>query len=172
MQKFSCKNSCKKTSQLKCSDFCTGEFSTNAGKAIFDCEQHIKDASKELVNFLTCSLWDMGLKESCKTCPLDCPQNENPIVKKGLDAKKNISSVLSSLEPIMNMGGLNHESLKKAYDVMNSSQINTNNSSEINDAINIANYAKEVLNKAMSGQGINLIEFKKVKEELERKYKR
>jgi hypothetical protein len=172
MQKFSCKNSCKKTSQLKCSELCTGEFSTQSGKAIFDCDVSLKESSQELVNFLTCSLWDMGLKESCITCPLNCPKNENPIVKKSLEAKNNISSILSSLQPIINVGGLSDDALKKAYDVMNSSEINTNNSLEINEAINIANYAKDILNKVMLGKGINLAEFKKVKEDLEKKYKR
>ena len=114
----------------------------------------------------------MDLKESCNTCPLDCPQNKNPIILKASDAKKSIASILTSLEPIMNMGGVSAESIKKAYDVMSSSGINTNNSSEINDAINIANYAKEILNKAMSGKGVDLTEFKKVKEELDKKYKR
>ena len=27
---------------------------------------------------MICDLWDAGLKDSCKTCPLKCVNNENP----------------------------------------------------------------------------------------------
>ena len=55
---------------------------------------------------------------------------------------------------------------------MSSQEINTNTSAEIDNTIKLTNYARDVLNSAMSGKNIDLVEFRKVKEELEKKYKK
>mgnify|MGYP003348614903 CR=1 FL=1 len=172
MQKLSCKNICKKPSQLRESKHCTGEFKILDGKAVFDCEVSSSSCSKEEINFLSCSLWDMGIKESCLSCPLDCPENKNEVMLKAKNAKNNIQSILTSLGPMFESSGIDPATIKKAQDVMNSTKNITNNSLELEEAINIANYAKEVLNKALSGKGMDLAEFKKIKEDVEKRYKR
>lgn len=85
---------------------------------------------------------------------------------------RNMSAVLDSLSPLMQMSGIDASSIKKAYDVMNSREINTNTSAEIDNTIKLTNYARDVLNSAMSGKNIDLVEFRKIKEELEKKYKK
>jgi hypothetical protein len=172
MSQLSCKQSCKKTAQLKESSHCTGCFSTDGGKILFDCDKSLKTASSSEHNFQTCSFWDMGIKENCSICPLDCKENKNPAVQNSKAAMRNMSAVLDSLSPLMQMSGIDASSIKKAYDVMNSQEINTNTSAEIDNTIKLTNYARDVLNSAMSGKNIDLVEFRKIKEELEKKYKK
>jgi hypothetical protein len=70
------------------------------------------------------------------------------------------------------MGGVDPSSIKKAYDTMSSAEINTNTSSEVEETIKLTNYARDILNTVMSGGTINIVEFKKIKEEIEKKYKK
>lgn len=172
MSKFSCKESCKKTAQLRQSEFCTGLCESVGGKLIFDCEIPLKSLSAEANNFLTCHFWDMGIKDNCTICPLGCPENKNPIVQRTKSAIKNVSNIMESLGPLIQMGGVDPSSIKKAYDTMSSAEINTNTSSEVEETIKLTNYARDILNTVMSGGTINIVEFKKIKEEIEKKYKK
>ena len=172
MLKFSCKESCKKTSQLKESSLCTGLCENVGGKLVFDCEAPMKGINTDSSNFLTCHFWDMGIKDNCSACPLGCPENKNPVVLKTKSAIKNVSNIMESLGPIIQMSGVDPATVKKAYDTMNSAEINTNTSSEIEETIRLTNYARDILNTVMSGGTINIVEFKKIKEEIEKKYKK
>jgi len=172
MSKFSCKESCKKTKQLRDSSLCTGLCENVGGKLVFDCEASIKNLSIESNNFLTCHFWDMGIRDNCQVCPLGCPENKNPTVLRAKSAIKNVSSIMESLGPIIQMSGIDPSTVKKAYDTMNSAEINTNTSVEIEETIRLTNYARDILNTVMSGGNINIIEFKKIKEEIEKKYKK
>jgi hypothetical protein len=172
MQKFSCKEFCKKTSQLRNSEFCTSLCENVDGKLVFGCEQNLKSLSVEVNNFLSCYFWDIGLKDNCSSCPLPCPENKNETVFRAKAAIKNVSNILESLGPIISMSGIDSSFVKKAYDSANSSNINTNNSKEVDEAIKIANYARDIINKVMSGEKVDVIEFRKIKEDIEKKYKK
>ena len=172
MSKLSCKEFCRKTKQLKDSKFCTGLCSNIDGKLVFDCEINLKSSSSEANNFHTCYFWDIGMKDNCFHCPLECKENKNPTVLRAKSAMKNISDIMKSFEPIISMGGIDPSLFTKAKESMNASKINTNNSAEVDDAIKIANYARDIVNNALSGGNINIVEFKKIKEDIERKYKK
>jgi hypothetical protein len=172
MSKFSCKDNCKKTKQLRESDLCTGTFESIDGKIIFGCEKNIKVINRREQNFLTCNFYDMDIKENCKVCPLSCKENVNPSVQKAESAMKNVSSILGSLGPMAQMTGMDSDAIKKAFDTINSQEINTNTSSEIEETIKLTNYARDVLLSIMSGKSVNITEFKKIKEEIEKKYKK
>lgn len=172
MSKFSCLNSCKKTSQIKESDYCTGEYQIIDGKIIFGCEKSLLNLSNVEKNFLTCSFFDLGIKEQCQICPLSCKENLNPAIKKMESAKENVSHILNSLGPLAGMMGVNPSEIKKAFNTLDSAEINTNTSAEIEETVKLANYARDVLTSIMSGKQVNIVEFKKVKEEIEKKYKK
>lgn len=114
----------------------------------------------------------MGIKDNCQVCPLGCPENKNPTVLRAKSAIKNVSSIMESLGPIIQMSGIDPATVKKAYDTMNSADINTNTSTEVEETIRLTNYARDVMNTVMSGGTINIVEFKRIKEEIEKKYKK
>ncbi len=172
MSRFSCKDKCKKTSQLKDSEFCTGFCTVEGGMVIYDCDIKIKNMHNDEKNFLSCGIWDMGVRDNCSICPLECKENKNPIVQKTKNAMKNMSAILSSLSPIMSETGIDINSISKAKSMMESGEINTNNYKEIEEAVNLTNYAKNVINSIMNGKGANISEIKLIKESLEKKYKR
>lgn len=167
---LSCKESCKKTRQMKGSSHCSGTCNVQEGRLVFGCDQSLKTATLAENNFATCSFWDMGITENCAVCPLDCKENKNPAVGNVKAALKNVSSILESIAPLMQMSGVDPSMLKKAYDVMSSPEISANTSKDIDNTIKITNYAKDILNSVMSGKNIDIAEFKKVKELLEKKY--
>lgn len=169
---MSCKETCKKTAQLKDSSLCSGFCSVKDGKIAFGCEGPLSKSAQAEQNFLTCSFWDMGIKENCAVCPLDCKENKNPSVGNLKSALKNVASVLESIAPLMQLSGMDTQQLKRAYDTMNSPDVSANMSKDIENTIKITNYAREVLNSAMSGGNIDIAEFKKVKELLEKKYRK
>lgn len=169
---MSCKETCKKMAQLKASEHCSGTCNVRSGRLEFGCEEPLSKATIAEQNFLTCSFWDMGIKENCEVCPLDCKENKNPAVSNLKSALKNVASVLESITPLMQMSGMDTQQLKKAYDTMVSPDVSANMSKDIGDTIKITNYAREILNSAMSGGSVNIAEFKKVKELLEKKYRK
>ncbi len=172
MSNLSCLASCKKTSQLKGSIHCTGTYELVDGKIIFGCDKRFSSISRGEDNFLTCNFYDLGITEQCKICPLSCPKNQNPGLKRMEEAKNNVSQILNSLGPLAGMAGVNQSEIKKAFDTINSPEINTNTSSEIEETVKLTNYAKDVLMSIMSGNSVNIVEFKKIKEQIEKKYKR
>jgi len=172
MSNFDCTNSCKKTKQIRESKHCTGTFQIIDGKVIYGCEGSVASEERREQNFLTCSFYDLGIKDNCKVCPLYCKENKNPDIIKAENAMKNVSNILSSLGPLAGFAGMDQSELKKAADRMKSAEINTNTSAEIEETIRLTNYAKDILTSVMSGRSVDIVEFKKIKEEMERKYKK
>lgn len=169
---MNCREACKKTRQMRESSHCSGSCRIDGSKLIFGCDESIAMASKAENNFATCSFWDMGITENCAICPLDCKENKNPAVGNVKTAMKSVATILESMGPLMQMSGIDPAALKKAYDVMNSPDVSANMSKDIDNTIKITNYAKDILNSAMSGKNIDIAEFKKVKELLEKKYRK
>lgn len=172
MLRISCKEKCKKTSQIRESNYCTGLCTIDGSKIEFDCEKLLDKTSIDEKNFLSCGIWDMGIRANCSVCPLQCKENKNPIVSKAKDAVKNVSNILNSIEPLMKDGGIDISSISKAQSSINLNNINTNNYKEIQEAINLTNYAKDIMTSLMSGKKVNISEIKIIKETLEKKYKR
>lgn len=170
MSNFDCSQSCKKTKQLRASTHCNQKYEIIDGKVLFGCDKSLKGSTREQYNYNTCDFWNMDISEACISCPLSCHENKNPIVKKTKDASESISNLLNSLGPMLGVSGIDPISLKKANDIMSSHNINTNNSAEIEPIINLTNYAKNVLNSIMSGNAVDIAEFKKIKDLVEKKY--
>lgn len=170
MKNLSCKDSCKKTRQLKESTHCDEAYEVIDGKILYGCEKSLSSSTREDFNFHTCDFWDLKIKEACGTCLLSCGENKNPVIQKTKKSADIVTSMLTSLGPILSMSGIDPASIKKAHDVMNTDNINTNNSAEIESTIKLTNYAKNTLNSIMAGKTIDIAEFKKIKEFIENKY--
>jgi len=172
MSSFDCTKSCKKTRQTRDSDYCTGTYEIIDGKIVYGCDAVMSSLNQRDNNFLTCNFYDLNILDNCNSCPLYCKENKNPNIKRAEDAMKNVSKMLSSLGPLASMAGVDQSELKKATEKMKSSEINTNTSIEIEDTIKLTNYAKNILSSVMSGRSVDIVEFKRIKEEIERKYKK
>ena len=172
MSSFDCTKSCKKTKQLKESQYCTGQYKIIDGKILYGCDELLKVKEQKDINFFTCNFYDLDLVDNCKTCQLYCKDNKNPNTRKAEDAIKNISGILNSLGPLASFAGMDQSEIKKAADQLNSGQINTNTSTEIEETIRLTNYAKNILNSVMSGSSVDIVEFRRIKEEIEKKYKK
>jgi hypothetical protein len=172
MSSNSCLNSCKKTGQLRNSEYCTKTYDIVDGKIIFGCDKNLSALKASENNFLTCNFYDLDIKNQCSICPLSCKENSNPTVKKMESTRENISGMLNSLGPLAGMMGVNSDEIKKAFDALDSKEINTNTSSEIEESVRLANYARDILTSVMSGKQVNIVEFRKIKEQIEKKYKK
>jgi hypothetical protein len=84
---------------------------------------------------------------------------------------KNVSNILSSLGPLAGFAGMDQSELKKATDRMKSAEINTNTSAEIEETIKLTNYARDILTSVMSGRSVDIVEFKKIKDNQNEYYK-
>lgn len=172
MSSFDCTKSCKKTKQTRDSSYCTGTYQIVDGKVVYGCDTGISALEQSDKNFLTCNFYDLNILDNCNSCPLYCKENKNPNIKRAEEAMKNVSNILSSLGPLASIAGVDQSELKKATEKMRSSEINTNTPTEIEDTIKLTNYAKNILSSVMSGRSVDIVEFKKIKEEIERKYKK
>lgn len=172
MSNFDCTKSCKKTKQIRDSRHCTGKYEIIGGKIVYGCDASMSSSDQKETNFLTCSFYDLDILDNCNSCPLYCKENKNPNIIRTEEAMKNISNILSSLGPLASMAGVDQSELKKAADRIKSPEINTNTSAEIEDTIKLTNYAKNILSSVMSGKTVDIVEFKKIKEEIEKKYKK
>lgn len=172
MSSFDCTKSCKKTRQTRDSSYCTGTYQIVDSKIVYGCDSEILALNQSDKNFLTCNFYDLNILDNCSSCPLYCKENKNPNIKRAEEAMKNVSSILSSLGPLASIAGVDQSELKKATEKMRSSEINTNTSTEIEETIKLTNYAKDILSSVMSGRSVDIVEFKKIKEEIERKYKK
>ncbi len=169
MKKFNCESSCKKTSQMKCSSFCTKEGTISEKTIKFGCERSVMageiDQSQD--NFLNCNFWDLGIKEQCSVCELVCPENKNKKIKDIQIQKQNLQNLISSLGPMVALSGKSKEDLDKIANNINSSSLNNSN---INEVLNITNYAKTILDGLVTGKQIDLAEFNKIKKHISEKY--
>lgn len=172
MLKISCKENCKKTKQIRDSEYCTGFCTIDGLEIRYDCESKISKLDIDKKNFLSCGIWDMGIRDNCKICPLECSENKNPTIQKTKDTMKNVSNILNSLGPLMKDSGIDPSTIYKAQSTLNSNDINTNNYDEIQEAVKLTNYAKDVITSLMTGKEVNISEIKLIKERLEKKYKK
>jgi hypothetical protein len=169
MKKFNCETSCKKTSQMKCSSFCTKEATIFEKTIKFGCERSALAGEIEqgLENFLNCNFWDLGIKEQCVSCELICPENKNKKIKDIELQRQNLQGLISSLGPMIALSGKSKDDLDKITNNISSSTLNNSN---INEVLNITNYAKSILDGLVSGKQVDLAEFNKIKDHISKKY--
>lgn len=172
MLKFNCEKNCKMNSQLKCSELCTKESTIDSGKVSFSCKEKLKNLSEEENNFYNCSLWDLAIYDACKTCELKCSQNKNTNSIKLKQKSEALANTINSLKPILELGGSPTKLLDAAINDLKQKPMDSNAQKNLDDVVQVANYAKDILNSALLGRTVDIAQFKIIKEHFEKKYKK
>jgi len=151
-----CTKNCKMTTAMRESEFCNGKAKVVDGQVFYGCEENIRNEAKDVKQFYTCDLWNMGLEESCFTCPLECTNNKNENFFKVLEEKKKLDKVIDELKPNMLLCGVTANQVEKI-----SSTYTKKNSDGIRDplgaeAIKSANFANEALKMVLDGKRVDL----------------
>ncbi|MAG28016.1 hypothetical protein CMI47_21020 [Candidatus Pacearchaeota archaeon] len=154
-----CTKSCKMTTEMRNSKFCNGKAKIVDGKAFYGCKENIKNEPKAVKQLYACDLWNMDLKDSCLTCPLECINNKNENFAKSLEERKQLENIIEDLKPNMLLCGVTADQVQKI-----SSTYTKRNSSGKTDpmgaeAIKAANFANEALKMMLSGKRIDLAYF-------------
>jgi len=154
-----CTKTCRMTKAMKSSSFCTKKSRIVEGKIIFGCSEAIASQPKEIVALMACDLWDMGIEESCSTCPLECINNKNPQVIKTKEERKKLARLVEQLKPNMILYGITPEQVER----ISSTYTKKGASGDPNDlgkeAIKIASFANEALRSILNGQRVDLAFF-------------
>ena len=159
MKKIDCTKNCKMTKELRNSRYCEGTAKIVENKIFYSCKENIKDEPKEVRQFFLCDLWNLDLKESCKTCLLECINNQNPKIKDALAEKQRLDEVIEKLKPNMILYGVSSkevEQISKKYTEKNAD--GKRNEMGI-EAIEAANFANDTLKAAMNGKMIDVAFF-------------
>ena len=96
-----CTKNCKMTTEMRNSKFCNGEAKIVDGQVFYGCKENIKNEPKAVKQLYSCDLWNMGLKESCFTCPLECINNKNENFAKSLEERKQLENIQSEIDNIL-----------------------------------------------------------------------
>ena len=159
MEKIDCSKNCKMTSELRKSKHCKGYAKIVDNTIFYSCKESLKEEPKEVRQFLTCELWNLELKESCKTCLLECTNNQNPKIQIALEEKKKLDEVIEKLKPNMVLYGVSSkqvEQISKTYAQKNS---DGKRNQMGNEAIDAANFANETLKAMLGGKVIDVAFF-------------
>lgn len=156
MKKISCLETCKMTSEMRNSKFCNGEAKIIDGKIFYGCKENIAKEPIEIKQLMACDLWDAGLKDSCKTCPLKCVNNQNPNLEKTKEERRKLEQLIEELKPNMilcNVTASDVEKISRKYTEKTSKGERSRAGTE---AINAANFANEALKMALNGRRVDI----------------
>ena len=156
MKKISCKETCKMTSEMQKSKFCNGEAKIIDGKIFYGCKENIAKQPVELKQFLTCDLWDAGLKDSCKTCVLKCTNNDNPNLKKTKEEREKLERLIDELKPNMILCNVTASDVEKISRKYTEKTSRGERNQAGSDAIAAANFANEALKLALGGKNLDI----------------
>ena len=177
-----CTKTCKMTTEMRNSKFCNGEAKIVDGQIFYGCKENIKNEEKAVRQFYACDLWNMELKESCLTCPLECINNKSENFSKSLEEKKKLEKIIEDLRPNMLMCGVTAEQVQKISSTYTKKQSNGKTDPLGAAAIKAANFANEALKLILNGNRVDLAYFtlyakrssnriRKMKKRLEKKSK-
>ena len=156
MKKISCLETCKMTSEMRNSKFCNGEAKIIDGKIFYGCKENIAKEPIEIKQLMACDLWDAGLKDSCKTCPLKCVNYQNPNLEKTKEERRKLEQLIEELKPNMilcNVTASDVEKISRKYTEKTSKGERSRAGTE---AINAANFANEALKMALNGRRVDI----------------
>ena len=156
MKKISCLETCKMTSEMRNSKFCNGEAKIIDGKIFYGCKENIAKEPIEIKQLMACDLWDAGLKDSCKTCPFKCVNNQNPNLEKTKEERRKLEQLIEELKPNMilcNVTASDVEKISRKYTEKTSKGERSRAGTE---AINAANFANEALKMALNGRRVDI----------------
>lgn len=144
------------TSEMRNSKFCNGEAQIIDGKIFYGCKENIAREPIEIKQLMACDLWDAGLKDSCKTCPLKCVNNKNPNLEKTKEERRKLERLIEELKPNMILCNVTASDVEKISRKYTEKISNGERSWAGSEAINAANFANEALKLALSGKRVDI----------------
>lgn len=159
MKKIDCSKNCKMTTSLKNSKHCKGYANIVDNTIYYSCKESLKQEPKEVRQFLTCELWNLELKESCKSCLLECTNNQNPKIQTALEEKKKLDKVIEKLKPNMVLYGVSSKQIEQISKTYTQKKSDGKKSQMGSEAIEAANFANETLKAMLSGKLIDVAFF-------------
>jgi hypothetical protein len=146
-KEIDCTKTCRMTTQLRESKFCTKTAKVYDSKIVFGCKEKLAAAPVEIVNHYNCNYWNMEMYDVCDTCNLGCIKNDNINLKEVQAQRERLNKLMESAGPSMVGFGM---SPSKAVDVSKKFK-------ELSGDKSGNNMIKK-LNKE-SGQGVKEIDF-------------
>jgi hypothetical protein len=156
MKKISCLETCKMTSEMRNSKFCSGEAQIIDGKIFYGCKENIAKEPVEVKQLMACDLWDAGLKDSCITCPLKCTNNQNPNLEKTKEERQKLEKLIEELKPNMMLCKVTASDVEKISRKYTEKTSTGERSRAGSEAITAANFANEALKMALNGQRVDI----------------
>ena len=156
MKEIDCKETCKMTTEMQNSKFCTGKAKIIDGKIFYGCKENIAKEPVEVKQLMSCEIWDAGIEDSCKTCPLKCVNNKNPNMHKTKEEREKLERLIEELRPNMMLYTVTADEVEKIsakYTEKNSKGERSRSGSE---AITAAHFANEALKMALKGKRIDV----------------
>jgi len=151
-----CTKSCKMTTAMRESDFCNGKAKIVEGRVFYGCQEAIKKEGKSVRQFYSCDLWNMGLKEGCLTCSLECINNKSKNYEKALREKKQLEKIIDELRPNMVLYGVTPEQVQQISSTYTRKNSDGKRDQLGAEAIKTAKFANEALKMALKGGRIDL----------------
>jgi len=155
LQVIDCQSSCKMTKQTREGSHCNQKAAIVDGRVFFGCNESLKLEPKEVRQFFSCDLWNMGLEESCLTCELECINNKNEKMKDTLSEKKKLDNVIERLKPNMVLYGVSAEQVTKISSKYAKRGADGSRDKMGSEAIKHANFANEALKMILKGNPID-----------------
>ena len=156
MKEISCKENCKMTSEMQNSKFCTGKAKIIDGKIFYGCKEAIASQPIEVKQLMSCEIWDAGIKENCKTCPLKCVNNENPDFKKTREEREKLERLIQELRPNMMLYNVTADEVEQISAKYTEKNSKGQRSKAGMEAITAAHFANEALKMALSGKRLDV----------------
>ena len=146
-----CSKTCRMTSTLRDSKYCNKSAEVINGKLIFGCQVELSKEPEAIRNLYECDYWSMGMKDVCKSCPLNCVENKNEELEKIKKQSEKIDRISKTLGPGMNFAGINSNDMKKISEVYSSEKADP----IVKQALDIADFTSFVFNSAMNGKMVD-----------------
>jgi hypothetical protein len=158
-KEIDCTKTCRMTTQLRESRFCTKTARVYDDKIVFGCVKILKNVPAEITNHYSCNYWNMEMYDACNTCSLSCMKNDNLNLKKIQEQRGRLKKLMENAAPAMAGFGMTSQ---KAVDISKSfNQIENDKSGKVysETAIKAAEFASHILNSALDGKAVDLAYF-------------
>ena len=147
------------SNELRNSTFCEKTASVVEGKIFYSCRENLIGQNKDVLQFYSCDLWNLGLEDSCNSCKLECINNKNDNLKDTLEERRKLESVIDKLRPNMMLYGVSADQVEGISSKYTEKNADGKKNEAGREAIQAANFANETLKAMMSGKVIDVAFF-------------
>lgn len=158
-KEIDCTKTCRMTTQLRESMFCTKTAKVYEDKIVFGCQEKLKGVPVEITNHYSCNYWNMEMYDACDGCNLSCMKNHNMNLKQVQEQRGRIKKLMTDAGPAMFGFGM---SPSKAAEISKQfKKIEDDKTGRVysETAIEAAEFANHILNSALNGKSIDIAYF-------------